>query len=445
MADRTFRVWFEAQTSQFTARVAAAEQQLGRLDRAPRNAARAIGLLQSGMQQLSFQATGATGPLGRVAAGMGTLAIGSPVMLGIMAGIGGVTALIKFLGREADESKKRIDGFLESLRSKELQAFLPGRSLATREAEKAALLAERAGLPLAPAGVAPSMLSAEEARAAARVLAIDKELLTINHEIGLARRDIAAETEKTAVTAEREAEALTKAVDRMVEYAAARALAAQAAEREAAAALVPRPSAVGGGVLPGTFGARLLRAEEETAGRRAIADAQGLGAIMEKLSGTFQVARISVDVYADAIKQQAAAAELATTLVITAAGQLIQGIINAGRTGGARGVLSGLLGGAGLIGTLFKASNPLVAGLSIGGGILSSLIGGGRRDPQPVRLVGDDTGISRQVEMLQRKIEALEQRRPKQVTNQFVSGRGLIQELVALLRREGALTGEPLL
>ena len=129
MAERVLRARLEAETSQFSVRMAAAQAQLARMERAPVAAARGMGQLQFGLRALAFQATGVRGPLGAVAASLGTLSLGSPVMLGVLAGVGAVGLAIKLLGRDADESKERIDKFLASLAEARLREALPAEAL----------------------------------------------------------------------------------------------------------------------------------------------------------------------------------------------------------------------------------------------------------------------------------------------------------------------------
>ena len=136
-----------------------------------------------------------------------------------------------------------------------------------------------------------------------------------------------------------------------------------------------------------------------------------------------------------ATREAAQAHEIAAAQIITAAGQLIQGIINAGRTGGVRGILSGIFGGAGLIASLIPGvGTAAAAAIGAGGGILSTLIGGGNR---PVQV--EARGVERKLDELRHEM----QDRLISITIGPETFRGTWEEIQYELIRSGRLRGEP--
>jgi len=109
MTERVLRARLEAETGAFSARMAAAEAQLVRMERAPVAAARGMRMMESGMQGLAFQALGTTGPVGSLAASLGLLAVGGPTMLAAVAGLGAFAFAIRELDRPLRELQKQVD------------------------------------------------------------------------------------------------------------------------------------------------------------------------------------------------------------------------------------------------------------------------------------------------------------------------------------------------
>lgn len=102
-------VTLEAQTASFEARMTAAGQQLNRWNSAGGSAHRATVLLRSGFQSLALDGLGAIpGPMGKVLAGFGSLAVGSTIATGVLAMAGLVTTAWKNVAKTAEEMARRI-------------------------------------------------------------------------------------------------------------------------------------------------------------------------------------------------------------------------------------------------------------------------------------------------------------------------------------------------
>lgn len=103
----------EANTAQFEARMSAAGVVFQRTASHGRVAAQGVRFLQAGMQQLAFTAVGVTGPAGRFASSLGLLALGGPVMTGILGGLAALGVAYKIVERsaraaeEAEEANRR--------------------------------------------------------------------------------------------------------------------------------------------------------------------------------------------------------------------------------------------------------------------------------------------------------------------------------------------------
>lgn len=108
----------EAQTAAFEARMTAAGQQLNRFTSVTGNAHRGAALLRSGLQSLAIDGLGAIpGPLGRVVAGFGSLALGSTVAVGVLA----FFSLSKLLMDKQTEAAEKFAKRLEELRRQFIQ------------------------------------------------------------------------------------------------------------------------------------------------------------------------------------------------------------------------------------------------------------------------------------------------------------------------------------
>ena len=144
--------------------------------------------------------------------------------------------------------------------------------------------------------------------------------------------------------------------------------------------------------------------------------------------------------YRDALKESEAGAMRAGVAAINMFGSIAESLIRGDASFGATvGMLGAGIGGAVSIG------NPLLgAGIAAAGGILGALFGGGEKKALPVR----DDGSRAEIIKLQRTIDALERRRPKQITIQLLDSRGnplATRSAMANINRESALGAMPLL
>jgi len=95
----------------------------GQLIASTATARRGLGLFQNGLQLLAFQAAGIPGPLGRAAAGIGLLGVGSLVVTGGIAGLGALALGWNVLTKDVTASTAAITKFGEGLNT----ASTPGQ------------------------------------------------------------------------------------------------------------------------------------------------------------------------------------------------------------------------------------------------------------------------------------------------------------------------------
>jgi hypothetical protein len=136
----------EAQTAQFEARLAAAGQAVNRITSTTASARQGVMLLRSGMQNLALSGLDMLPPsIARVTAGLSTLLIGSPVVLGVLAGAAAITLAFKAMGDSADRAANAAVKSAEAMRDRILHAAravpveLVLRRIAETEAQLAAL------------------------------------------------------------------------------------------------------------------------------------------------------------------------------------------------------------------------------------------------------------------------------------------------------------------
>lgn len=107
----------EAETSSFHARMTAAETQLTRWNNSTTAGRRGVMVLNNALQQLSFQAAGLPGPLGKVASAVGILGLGTgPVMVAVAA-LGALAVVFDRAAKSAEEFVKeatRVREFQQS-------------------------------------------------------------------------------------------------------------------------------------------------------------------------------------------------------------------------------------------------------------------------------------------------------------------------------------------
>lgn len=96
-------VTLEAQTAAFSARMAAAGQQINRFGGTAMSARRGVSQMQFGLQALAFQAAGIPGPVGRAVSAIGMLGAGSFTTLAVVAGIGAIALAYKLAAKEAND------------------------------------------------------------------------------------------------------------------------------------------------------------------------------------------------------------------------------------------------------------------------------------------------------------------------------------------------------
>jgi len=454
MADRTLRARFEADTGDFSARIAAAQAQLERMERAPVAAARGMMVLRSGLQGLAFEAVGVTGPVGRLASGLGILTLGSPWALGIMAGVGAVALALRAMGHDADEAAKKA----------------------------AAAAAESAKRVAAAAAATPR---AQAIRAMQDVEASNARVAKINQEIAeLQQRQAAIQNAVlpgvVRERAENEAKINQLLAKRTEELVGQNALLAQQAGTLeeiviASAPLFRLPSFAGiqapriappaiPGIPTAPFPSSEIGVEQrpmeffiqrafgDTGAKKALDEAieaertrlnliDHLNDVITQEAAGSERAVIAHQLLAEATKKSADATELAAlktkqaaASLIMGAGTLIQSLINGG---GNAGTFVG--GGLGIVGGIVGASNPILgAGLMAGGGILSAIFGRHKQETIPVR----DDASRAEIARLRAELAARQDRLISLTIGPetFV---GSWEEIQYELNRSGRRRGEP--
>lgn len=102
------RAVLSAETSEFHARMSAASQAFQRFEGAGLSARRGVRELHSGLQEMAREAVGATGSIGRVAAGLLNL---SGTSLGVVAGFAAIGYAIHEAYGELDKAQKKVEEF----------------------------------------------------------------------------------------------------------------------------------------------------------------------------------------------------------------------------------------------------------------------------------------------------------------------------------------------
>lgn len=379
MADRTLRARLVAETSGFTARMAAAEAQLARMERAPVAAARGMTQLQSGMRVLAFQATGLTGPLGAAASSLGMFALGGPLMLAVTAGLGAGALAAKVFGKEIEEFGRKthaaaLDKAISSIHTAALKLSETRLDQLNQDLERTQRAIKELTRTAVPAIGGGFILPTEEAE---QLKLLESARLTFQREI-------------------------TKEMEKQVSVAKAL--------RGTVLGLMPEMAAIPGGV-PGvmTIGRQAAGGLLPPIARPGVVDIeprfQGAPGSLEALFGTglqgtinktIELNNVSLDLkrkehaalnastmavqrHADANELASLRTQQAAASLITGVGVMIQGLIAGGGAGG-------FLGGAlGLVGGIVGAANPVLgAVLSAGGGIIATIAAKSRRDPIPV-------------------------------------------------------------
>ena len=118
----------EAETSDFHVRMTAAETQLGKWSNSTVSGTRATRLLEHGLQQLSFQAAGIPGPIGKVASAIGMLGVGGGPVLVATAALGLLALAYKEIADASALAAKAQEDFFEALKKTPQGALSLGRN-----------------------------------------------------------------------------------------------------------------------------------------------------------------------------------------------------------------------------------------------------------------------------------------------------------------------------
>lgn len=375
MAERTLRARLVAETSQFGARIAAAEAQLGRMGRAPVAAARGMRVLQTGMQSLAGQAVGLTGPLGLLAQGLGSFALGGPLMLAVTAGLGAGALAARLFQKDIEELGRASHGIALDKAIANIHAAALGLSKTSlgqlnQDLERTKRAIQELTRTAVPAVGGGFILTLENEQQLNQLLA---DRLTFE-------KAISEERVKQMILAKELRFELVAAVQAMT-------------------AGLPSPrlqllNQLGGGALRGVSpqmagidlperALRLQRIANEALGgvelNRVSLD------LRRKEHAAINANIISINRHADAVRLASVSTEQVAAALIIGVGGMLQGLA-AGGAGGFFGGLLSLAGGivgAGVKG-LFVANPLLGAGLTVAGGIISTVAAQGRRDPIPV-------------------------------------------------------------
>lgn len=105
----------EAETTQFHARMTAAETQLTKWTSATVTGKRGTMMLQQGLQQLAFQATGVSGPVGKLSSGLLMIGAGGGAALAAAAAVGSLALAIRGLTADTRDTTRAQEEMLDSL------------------------------------------------------------------------------------------------------------------------------------------------------------------------------------------------------------------------------------------------------------------------------------------------------------------------------------------
>jgi hypothetical protein len=347
--------------------------------------ARGTSIMRTALTGLAIQATGTSGPVGRLASGLLLFAGGSGLVLGVAAGIGIIATAYQLLTRETREATAAQEKLREKLaasaearrtaRTPETeQIALEQEQRRTRFAELNTLIADRQRFLRSIVPNVRRTADAEtEQQALARLLAGDQKLNALYAERRLLGRDLVSDGVSAADAAKKEADERTRSADE------ARRLKLELLEIAAGAQSIARTSIRGGlSFLTDETGVPFVSQESLLRGRRRAGvftppefGAGGLGPSVAPL--TFANIRRNVPrfVAPDTGGRGVDSLEIA---------QLVAASLLSAAHGGAGGILgavgglaSGLRGLSGIVGT--AAVGPL-GWIGLGSSLLSSLFGG---------------------------------------------------------------------
>lgn len=350
--------------------MAAAEAQLGRMERAPVAAARGMGMLQSGMRVLAFQATGLTGPLGAAASGLGMFALGGQLMLAVTAGLGAGALAARLFQKDLEELGRAshaiaLDKAISSIHKAALGLSKTSLTSLNQDLERTKRAIHELTRGAVPAVGGGFILFGEKEQQLNQLLA---DRLAF-------QKAITEEQVKQRI--------LTKEL--RIEMVAM---------MQGITAGLPSPRLIllnqlGGGALRGV--------SPQMAGIDSPARALQLRRIANESLG-MELNKVSLDLkrkeqaaqekmvtavkgHADAINAASISTQQAAAALITGVGAMVQGVIGGG--GGTVGSALGLFGG--IVGGIVGMANPLIGTvLSTASGVAATLAARSRREPIPV-------------------------------------------------------------
>lgn len=136
----TVRLAIVYETGQAASRLQQLDRQLRSVHTRTVGAQRGAALLRGGLQSLAFQATGVSGPLGKISTGLLSIGAGSTAVLGVTAGVAVMASAFHLLTGRAEELAKANDKLADSYANvagaSAIQAFISAQKDLTEAQEK---------------------------------------------------------------------------------------------------------------------------------------------------------------------------------------------------------------------------------------------------------------------------------------------------------------------
>ena len=359
-----------------SAGLAKANAALDRMGKAGPGARAGLRAVEIGARQLAFEAAGLQGGIGQLVRGFAMFGGGSALMLGVVAGIGGVALAYRALTkdtREAAAEQKKLQEELHRVAEARREARTPvSQRIATQQGQRGARFGELnaqidAEMANLRANVGTRRFDYEtDEQALQRMIAEDKTLQNLYRERRQLGQDIRSDRVSAADAAGKEADELKRAADE------ARRLKLEFIESQQTLAGIAKRTALGGlGFVAGPDGSLFVSEASRRAGRKPFEaptfGAEGMG-FGPHGPATFANIRGNIPrfVPADTVPKR----EPFPAAAVAAATVAMLGALQVGGVGGSLAGLGGLataLSGAKGLGAL----NPVGIGLTALGGVFS--------------------------------------------------------------------------
>ena len=186
---------FVADTSGFKAALQGAGLEIQRVEKHAAGSTRGLSLLRGGLQSLAFQATGVSGPIGKITTGLLTLGAGSAAVIGVVAGMALIAGAWKLATAEINKYNKATEDAIalgHSLLNSAHDAAVAQRAQISGQLTDARAALGRALNPprqVAKGGSFPGVVDETE------VTRLNTQISQLTFNLGLAQRNVDRATE----------------------------------------------------------------------------------------------------------------------------------------------------------------------------------------------------------------------------------------------------------